>query len=85
MEGRLEVGDLDVEPERQPREDVMIVDGAHVDECMEPQGKTEQFLAVVDGMWVRWRSSGTRRPTCRSDGDKLLSSDQQVWVEVEVE
>ncbi len=44
-----EVGDIDGEPKKQPPSDVAILEGAKVYESEGPFGKTERFLAAVDG------------------------------------
>ena len=73
-----EAGDLDAEPERQPPDDVTIVDGAHVYESEEPQGKTEQFLAAADGDAGEMEAErDAAADALVSSGYKLLSSDQE--------
>ena len=79
-----EVGDLDAEPERQPPDDVTIVDGAHVYESEEPQGKTEQFLAAADGDAGEMEAErDAAADALVSSGYKLLSSDQEEGAEAE--
>jgi hypothetical protein len=79
-----EVGDLDAEPERQPPDDVTILDGAHIYESEEPQGKTEQFLAAADGDAGEMEAErDAAADALVSSGYKLLSKDQEEGAEAE--
>ena len=79
-----EVGDLDAEPERQPPDDVTIVDGAHVYESEEPLGKTERFLAAADGDAGEMEAKrDAAADALVSDGYKLLGTDQEEGAEAE--
>jgi len=79
-----EAGDIDAEPERQPPDDVTILDGAHVYESEEPQGKTEQFLAAADGDAGEMEAMrDAAADALVSDGYKLLAKDQEEGAEAE--
>jgi hypothetical protein len=79
-----QVGDLDGEPKNQPPDDVAILQGAKVYESEGPFGKTERFLASIDG-------EAADLPKVRDEaaeqlegvGFKSLSKDEEANTEAE--
>jgi hypothetical protein len=78
------VGDLDADAAKQPPEDVVILQGAHLYESEGPFGKTERFFAVVDGEaadLAAKRDDAARE--LEGVGFKKLSTDQEENTEAE--
>jgi ABC-type Fe3+-hydroxamate transport system substrate-binding protein len=78
------VGDIDGEPSKQPPEDVVVLQGAHVYESEGPFGKTERFLAVVDGQAADLPARRDEAAQALEGvGFKTLSTDQEENTEAE--
>jgi hypothetical protein len=79
-----EVGDIDGEPENQPPSDVAILEGAKVYESEGPFGKTERFLAAVDGEAAELpEKRDAAAKALEEAGYSIRSTDQEEGAEAE--